>query len=155
MLSFPWPFSQCCAIYQNPTPAHMYHPASYLQLGAVERIPNAPHALVDTRHRVAQLLVLLARVVPQHFCLLADALDVQVSDADGALGAVDVVCDDDGVVPRARAHVDLDLRVVAREGGQRSFYERVHAARGTPPVAVVEADGFAGQDEGPDAILRV
>jgi hypothetical protein len=121
----------------------------------VERIPNAPHALIDTRHRPAQLLVLLASMIPQHLRLLADALDVQISDTDGALGAVDVACDDDGVVLRARAHVDLDLRVVAREGGQRGFYERVHAARGSPPVAVVEADGLAGQDKGPDAILGV
>jgi hypothetical protein len=130
----------------------MYRPLD-LQLGPMERIPDTPHVLVDTRDRLAQLLVLLARVVPQHLRLLADALDVQIPDTDGALGAVDVAGDDDGMVLRARAHVDLNLRVVARESGQRGFYERVHAARGAPPVAVVEADGLAGQDEGPDAIL--
>jgi hypothetical protein len=105
---------------------HMYRRhrrTSYLHLGSVEWIPNTPHALVDTRDRLAQLPVLLAGAVPQQFRLLSDALILQVLDAYRPLGAVGVMCDDDGVVPWARAHGDLDLRVIAGECGQRGLYE--------------------------------
>jgi hypothetical protein len=63
------------------------------------------------------------------------------------------MCDDDGMPPWPWAHCDFDLWAVAGEGWERGFYEGVHAAGGSPPVAVVEAEGFAGEDEGADAIL--
>jgi hypothetical protein len=119
----------------------------------VERRPDTPNALVDTRHRLAQLLVLLAIAVPQHLGFLSHALVLQVLDADGPCGAVDVVCDDDGVLAWPGADGELNRRVALREGRERGLEERVHAFRGSPPVAVVELEAFALEDEGADAIL--
>jgi hypothetical protein len=110
---------------------HMYHRqpgASYLHLSPMEWIPDAPHALVDTRDGLAQLPILLARAVPQQLGLLPHTLILQVPDAYRPLGAVGVMCGDDGVAPWARAHGDFDLWVVAGKGRQRGFYERVHAS---------------------------
>lgn len=129
------------------------HRRSYLDLRPMERIPNAPHALIQTRHRLAQLPILLARTIPQYLCLLPHALILQILDAYRACGAVDVLGDYDGVFPWPWADGDLDLWVAAGKGGERGFEKRVHALRGAPVVAVVEAHGFAGQNEGADAIL--
>lgn len=119
----------------------------------MERIPNTPHTLVQTRHRLAQLPVLLACTIPQYLRLFPHAFVLQVPHAYRALGAVDVFGDDDGVPPWPWADGDFDLWVVAGEGRERGFEERVHADRGAPAVAVVEAHRFAGEDEGADAIL--
>ena len=119
----------------------------------MERRPDTPDALVDTRHRLAQLLVLLAVAVPQHLGLLPHALVLQVLDADGPCGAVDVVCDDDGVLAWPGADGELNRRVALCESRERGLEERVHAFRGSPPVAVVEFEAFALEDEGADAIL--
>jgi hypothetical protein len=101
----------------------------YLHLRPMEWIPNSPHTLIDTRHRLAvPLLILLTRAIPQQFRLLPHALVLQVLDAYRPLSAVDVMCDDDGVPPWPWADCDFDLWAVARECGQRGFYEGVHAA---------------------------
>lgn len=127
----------------------------YLNLRTVERTPNAPHALIDTADRLAQLPVLLSVAVPQHLGLLPDALVLQVLDADAPCGAVDVVCDDDRVLARARADGELDGRVARGKGRQRRLDEGVHTPAGSPPVAVVEVEALALQDEGADAVLQV
>jgi hypothetical protein len=57
------------------------------------------------------------------------------------------------VPSRAGGHGDLDLRVVFREFGQVRLDEVVHAAGGAGPVAVVEVEAFALEDEGTNAIL--
>lgn len=121
----------------------------------MKRVPNTPHALIDTGHRLARLPILLARAIPQNLRLFPDAIDLQILHAYRSLRAVDVVCDDNGMLPWPRADGDFNLGAAAREGRQRGFYKGVHAARGTPPVAVMEAEGLAGQDEGADAILRI
>jgi len=127
----------------------------YLDLRAMERTPNAPHALIDTADGLAQLPVLLSIAVPQHLSLLPDALVLQVLDADAPCGAVDVVCDDNRVLARARADGEFDGRVARGEGGQRRLDEGVHAPTGSPPVAVVEVEALALEDEGADAVLQV
>lgn len=128
-------------------------PPSDLNLRTVERRPDAPDALVDTGDGLAELLVLLAVGVAQHLGLLADALVLQVLDADGPCGAVDVVCDDDGVLARARADGELDGGIALCEDGERRLDEGVHSLGGSPPVAVVELEALALEDEGADAIL--
>lgn len=127
--------------------------SSYLHLRSVERVPNASHALVYTGHRLAQLLVLLARAISQYLCFFPHALVLQVLYADGPRSAVEVVCDNDGVLSWPSADGDFDLWVVAGKGWERGFYEGIHASRGGPPVAVVKAERLAGEDEGADAIL--
>src|SRR5690242_8167857 len=126
-----------------------------LDLRAVERRPDTPNTLVDTGDGLAQLLVLLAVAIPQHLCLFPHPLVLQVLDADGPCGAVDVVGDDDGVLARARADGELNGGVARGEGGERRLDEGVHALGGAPPVAVVELEAFALEDEGADAILGV
>ena len=49
--------------------------------------------------------------------------------------------------------MDLDLGVLAREGGQDGCEEGVHPAGTAGPVAVVKVDSAALQDEGSDAVL--
>lgn len=48
---------------------------------------------------------------------------------------------------------DFDLRIALRECGKRGLDEGVHAARRASPVAVVEIELFALEDEGANAIL--
>jgi hypothetical protein len=106
----------------------------------MERVPNTPHALIHTRHRLARLSVLLARVIPQELGLLPHTVELHVLHAQRPCGSVHVVCGDDGVSPGPWADCDFDLRAVLRERGQRRLYEGVHASRRAPPVAVVEAE---------------
>jgi len=120
----------------------------------MKRIPNAPHALVETRHRPAvQLPVLLTRRVPQQLCLFPNALNLHVFDAHGALSAVDVVCDDNGVLAGPWRDAAFNLRVARGEGGKRGLDKGVHPLGAAPPVAVVEVEALALQDKGADAIL--
>ena len=79
-----------------------------LDLRTVERRPDTPNALIDTRNRLAQLLVLLSAVIPQCLGLFPDTLVLQVLDADRPCGAVEVVCDDYGVLAWPRADRELD-----------------------------------------------
>jgi hypothetical protein len=117
----------------------------------VERTPDTPNALVDGGDGLAELLVLLAVRVAQHLGLFADTLVLQVLDANGALGAVDVVSNDDGVLVGPGRDGKLDRGVALCEGGQRGLEEGVHAARRPPPVAVVKFEPFALQHKGADA----
>lgn len=120
----------------------------------MERIPDTPHALVDTDHRPSvQLPVLLPTRVSQQLSLLPHTLILQVLDAYGSLRAVDVMGDDDGVPARPWRYADFDLGVALCEDGERGFDEGIHALGTAPPIAVVEVEAFALQDEGADAIL--
>jgi hypothetical protein len=119
----------------------------------MKRIPNTPHTLIHTGNRLAQLPILLAATIPQQFCLLPHALVLQVLDAYGPHRAVGISCDDDRVVHWSWGNREFNLRVIACEGGERGFYEGIHAAGGTPIIAVVEGEGFAGEDERTNAIL--
>jgi len=49
---------------------------------------------------------------------------------------------------------DLNLRVRCGEFGECILQKRVHALGATSPIAVVEIESFARQDEGADAILQ-
>jgi hypothetical protein len=57
------------------------------------------------------------------------------------------------VLARPGAYGELNRRVALRERRERGLEERVHAFRGSPPVAIVELEAFALENEGADAIL--
>lgn len=126
----------------------------YLNLRPMERIPYAPHTLIDTRYWLPNLPVLLSTAIPQQLRLLPDTLILEILDAYRPLGAIDVVCYDDWVFAWPGRHRDFDLRVALSEGWERGLDEGVHALGRAPPVAVVEGEGFAGQDEGAYAVLQ-
>lgn len=131
-------------------------PCSYLNLRPVEWIPDAPHALIDTRHRPSiQLLILLSIRVPQQFRFVSHSLVLQILHAYRPLGTVDVMCDDDRVFLWPWRDGELDLGVALRENGKRRLDEGVHAFRAAPPVAVVKVEAFALEDEGADAVLSI
>lgn len=92
----------------SPLPTSTSNRPLDLDLRTVERRPDTPNTLIDTHDRLAQLLVLLSIRVPQHLSLFPDALILQVLHADGSRSAVDVVCDDYGVLARPRADGELD-----------------------------------------------
>lgn len=79
-----------------------------LDLRTMERRPDTPNTLIDTRNRLTQLLVLLSAVVPQCLGLFPDTLVLQVLDTDRPCGAVEVVCDDYGVLAWPRADGEFD-----------------------------------------------
>jgi hypothetical protein len=119
----------------------------------MHRTPNASHALVQTRHRLAKLLRPFTTCISQKFRLLSDAFIGKITDAYRLLLAIDVVADHDGVFVRSWRDGYLDLRVPCGEGGERVSDEGVHTARGAGPVAVVEVKTLALEDEGADAVL--
>jgi hypothetical protein len=92
-------------------------PISYLHLCTVERIPNTPHALIHTRHRLARLPVLLACVIPQKLGLFPHTVELQVLHTQCPCGSVHVMCGDDGVSPWPWADGDFDLRAILCERG--------------------------------------
>lgn len=120
----------------------------------MERTPNTPNALVQTRNWLSHPLQLLSARIPQQICLLLDALASQVLDAYRSLLAVDEVGYDDGMPSWPWRDCDFDLWVFPGEGGEVGADEGVHAARGAGPVAVVKVEAFALEDEGTDAILK-
>jgi hypothetical protein len=91
---------------------------SYLDFRPMERIPNTPHTLINTGHRLARLPVLLACAISQYLCLFPHAFVLEVFDTYRPLGAVDVLCDYDRVPPWPRADGNLDLWVVLRKRGE-------------------------------------
>lgn len=82
------------------------------------RRPDASDTLVDTPHRLAEPLVLLARRVPQQLDLLLYLVRVHVLHADRPRVAVDVVCADDGVLGRPWGDGHLNLGVCGGESGE-------------------------------------
>jgi hypothetical protein len=120
----------------------------------MERTPHAPNTLIQTLNRPSiQSPVLLSRAAPQQLRLLPYTLILQVLNTYASLRAVDVVRDDNRVVGRAGRDGDFYRRVALCEGRKGGFEEGVHAPGGTPPIAVVEGYGLAGQDEGSYAVL--
>lgn len=82
------------------------------------RTPDAPNTIVDTPHRLRDLLQLLSAGIPQQHCLLQHLLLLQVLDADGLLPAVDVGAADNGVFAWSWRHGDFDLGIGACKGGK-------------------------------------
>jgi hypothetical protein len=59
------------------------------------------------------------------------------------------------MVAGARGDGDFDLRVLLCEGGEMGLQEFVHAATAAGPVAVVEVEALALEDEGAHAVLEM
>ena len=95
----------------------------------MERTPDTPHALIDTRDRLARYpLVLLWARVSQQLNLFSNPLWCQVLHVDRLLVTVEIVCGNDGVVVVLSVHLDLDLRVALREGAELVLEVGIHAA---------------------------
>ncbi len=106
-----------------PLPLDAFGPALltrglYTQAVPVVRTPDTPDALVDTRDRFGESLVLLPAELSQQLRLLQYLIRVQVPYAGGPRSAVDVMANYDGVLRRPRGYGELDLRVLRRKLGQ-------------------------------------
>jgi hypothetical protein len=120
----------------------------------VQAAPDPAHIVVRARHRIFDPLQLLPVVLAHQLDPAEDLPLLQVAHAELLRPAVDVVPADQGVVVRPRGHGDFDVRVPLGEGRERVADEDVHAAGRAGPVAVVEVEALALDDEGADAILR-
>ena len=138
----------------------------------MERTPNTSHTLVQTLDLLGLPLELLAARVAQQRCLLQNLVGLHVAHADGLFLSADVFALHDGVAAGSGRDCDFDLRVGAGEFFEvgleelavkilsDTFGERVewtsilHSPATTGPVAVVEVDALALEDEGADAVLR-
>jgi hypothetical protein len=127
--------------------------ASYLDPASVQRTPNSPHALIHTRHRPRHPLVLLPAIIPQQLRLSLNPLGRKIPHTDTLLSAVDVVGYYDGVLVGSWRDCDFDGWVAGSEGGESVAEKRVHASGGAGPVAVVEGERFALEDESTYAVL--
>lgn len=113
----------------NFSPNRPISPLSYLDLGSVERTPDAPDALVDARNWLARNpLVLLRARVPQELHLLPYALGGQVLHVHRFLVTIEVVCGDGRVVTALPVDLNLNLRVALREGTKLALEIGIHAA---------------------------
>ena len=128
-------------------------PPLYLVSCPVEWTPDASHTLVHTVYGLVHALQLLSTGVPQQFSLLLYQLIRHVPHANNLFSSVDIVASDDGMVVRSGRHRNFDLRIFLGKSGEGVFNECLHASRASGPVAVVEVESFALQDEGADAIL--
>lgn len=143
---------------------------------SMEGIPYTPHTLIHARDRLPRPLQLLTTRALQQLGLLQDLAWLHVSHTDSALLAVDVGAADDGVAARTRRDGDFDAGVLAGEGGEGGGEEGavvsscqseewrdgrleegalhlLHAFAAAGPVAVVEVEALALEDECADAIL--
>ena len=143
----------------------------HLVLVSVERIPNTSHTLVQTLDRLGDPLELLAARAAQQSRFLQNLVRLHVAHADGFLLAANVFSFEDGVSAWSGRDSDFDLRVGAGEFFEvgleelavkilsDTFGERVewtsilHSPATTGPVAVVEVDALALEDEGANAVL--
>jgi hypothetical protein len=119
----------------------------------MKRVPNAPYTLIPTLHHPPNLPILLASSISQQPRLIPHALTLQILHASRLRFAVEISRDDDGVAPWPWRDGYFDLGVGAGEGGEGGLEEGVHAPAGAPPVAVVEGEGAAGEEEVADAVL--
>jgi hypothetical protein len=125
----------------------------YLNLITMERTPDTPNALIDARHRLVHPLDLLTACVSESFRLITYTFTRQIPHADGPLGAVDVVCSYHWMLSWSGRDGNLYLGVALCKRWEGGLEEGVHAARGAGPVAVVEFEPLALEDEGADAVL--
>lgn len=85
---------------------------------AMIRRPNTSHRLVNTGNRLLRSLVLLSARLLQHVRFHQHLVLLQVSHADRALAAVDVVAFDNRMFARTWGDADFDLRVCGGEGAE-------------------------------------
>lgn len=90
----------------------------YLQPIPVVRGPYASDGLVDTLHGLGGPPVLLAAAVAEDLGFLEDLIGLHVAHADRLFAAVDVLCDNNGVLGRPRRNGELDLGVGGGELGE-------------------------------------
>lgn len=89
----------------------------------MKRTPHAPNTLIQTLHRLRDLLQLLPIRTPQQQRLIQNLMAVHISNADGFFATVDVLAFDDGVFVRSGRDGDFDAGVFFREGGEFGFEE--------------------------------
>lgn len=138
----------------------------------MERTPHASDALVQTPHRLRDLLQLLSIRIAQQQRLVQNLIRVHVSHTDGLFAAIDVLAFDDGVFVRTRRYGDFDAGVFFRKCREFGLEEVavnsvldmsdssgddqegvLHATTAAGPVAIVKVQAFALEDEGSHAIL--
>lgn len=85
---------------------------SYLVLIPMERTPHASDAVVQTAHRLRDLLQLLPVRIAQQQRLLHDLIRVHVPYTDGLLASVDIMPRDDRVLVWAGGDDYFDARVL-------------------------------------------
>ena len=68
---------------------------------------------------------------------------------------VHIDASNNGVMARSGGDGDFDLRILLREGGQLGLQEFVHATTTAGPVAVVEVEAFALEDESAHTVLEM
>lgn len=145
--------------------------SSHLVLVSVERIPDTSHTLVQTLDRLGDPLELLAARAAQQGRFFQNLVRLHVAHADGFLLAADIFSFEDGVSAWSGRDCHFDLRVGAGEFFEVGFEELagrilldrfaekvewtsiLHSPAATGPVAVVEVDALALEDEGADAVL--
>lgn len=100
------------------------------------RRPDASDTLADALDRLVDSLDLLTAGIAQELGLLQDRRGLHVLDAYRLDAAVDVVADDDGMLPWPRRDGELDLGVALGESGELALdegttglSETVHKAR--------------------------
>jgi len=92
-------------------------------LRTMKRIPNTPHTLIRTLHRLRDPLQPLPARIPQQQHFFQNLIRLQISHADGFLAAVDVLASDYGVAAWSGGDGDFDLGVLAGEGLEVGFEE--------------------------------
>ena len=132
----------------NPLPSYPPNPPMH-------RTPNPPHTLILTHHLPAPNPFILRPTIPQQqLSLLQHLLLFQILHADGFFAPVDIERAQHGVFVWTRGDAELDGGVGVREGGEEGGGEEfVETGGGAGPVAVVEVEAAAGEDEGADAVL--
>lgn len=85
---------------------------------AMIRRPNTSHRLVDAGNRLLRPLVLLSACLLQHVRFHQHLVLLEVSHADRALAAIDVVAFDHRVFARTWGDTDFDLGVCGGEGAE-------------------------------------
>lgn len=140
----------------------------------MERIPDTSHTLVQTLDGPRDPLQLLAARVAQQRRLLQNLVRLHVAHTDGLLLAVDVAAAQHGVPAGSGGYGHFDLGVGAREGFEVGFEEGadgegfvrsseslhvsegsdlLHSSAAASPVAIMEVQALALENEGADAVL--
>ena len=142
----------------------------------MEWTPNTPHTIVPTLHhppaRSVTLLQLLSTRISQQCRFLNDLQWCEVAYANSLLPPVHILAADNGMFAGSRRDGDFDARVLLGEARELGTEERagvavsvavvesegeienvLHASTTARPVAVVEVEALALEDEGAYAIL--
>lgn len=116
----------------------------------MHRTPNSSDTFIRADHGFpSDQFILLARIRNEELDFLEDLLFLEIAQADGLFAAVDVVRFHDGVFVGSGRDTKFRAGVFGGEIGEhRGGQERFHAPARTGPVAVVEVQAFALEDEG-------